>query len=161
MYKMANNSSMEIVDKIKEYTAKYKNPSNSDDISKQICNCKTIGDVKNLVDKTFPTWFVTILPEYSTDYSILQKNWVKVCKKIGCPLAQIMIVEEIEDGPEYTLIREFTECFAAAGFSVRKQMEYIPCSECSRALPSQAMYNYMKENDIPVTDQWITECTTC
>lgn len=151
----------ELSQKIKDYIDKYKNPPNSEDISKQIKECQTMGHVKNLVDKIFPDWFITVLPAYSNDYPTLQNNWEKTCKKNGCSLAQIMIVEEIESTPEFSLLSEFVECFAAAGFCVRRKLEIIPCSVCSKALPSRILYEYMKDKQLPITDKWSTKCTSC
>jgi hypothetical protein len=152
----------EIISKLKEYTDKYNNPDNSDEISIKIRNTPTIGGVKKLVDEVFPDWFVTTLDSYSIDYPYLQSNWIKCCDKIGCPTAQIMIVQETELGDNHTLIREFAECFSSAGFSVRRQMEFIPCSVCIAALPSIMMYDYMKENQMKVVDSgWADKCVNC
>ena len=156
-----DNDSLEFIDKLKQYISKYKNPPNHQEISDNIRECKTIGDVKNLVDKTFPEWFVTLIPRYSTDYSTLQTNWINCCKKAGVPTAQIMIVEDIEEGTDYSLIGEFTECFASAGFQVRRKQEFIPCCECGNAIASINMHSYMVEKGLPVVEKWSEKCTTC
>lgn len=152
-----NQNTINCIDKLKNYTAKYQNPANHQEISSQIKECKTIGDVKALVDKIFPEWFVTVMPCYSNDYPQLQANW----EKSNPTIAQIMIVEDVEQGDDYTLIREFAECFAAAGFQIRRKMEFIPCSVCSRALPSIMLHKYMQEKNMATTPHWADKCTTC
>jgi uncharacterized phage protein (TIGR02220 family) len=156
-----DTSTIDFINKIKNYEQKYNNPTNHKEISKQIRECRTIGDVKTLVDKTFPEWFITMLDQYSNDYPDLTTNWNNCCKRANVSPTQIMIVEEIEQGDDNTLIREFTECFSAVGFQVRRQMELIPCSVCFKALPSQMLYDYMKDKNITVPDQWNSKCTTC
>jgi len=152
----------DFISKLRDYTDKYKNPPNSKEISTELRNIPTLGGIKALVDVVFPQWFITTIPSYSIDYPQLQWNWMACCKKIGCPKAQIMIVEEIEQGDDHTLIREFAECFTAAGFSVRRKMEFIPCSVCSSALPSQHMYTHMKNINMPVVEGgWSSKCTAC
>jgi hypothetical protein len=152
----------EIISKLREQTEKYNNPENSDEISIKLRNTQTIGGVKKLVDEVFPDWFVTTFKSYSIDYPYFQANWIKCCNRIGCPTAQIMIVQEIESGDSHSLIREFAECFSSVGFSVRRQMEFIPCSVCLAALPSIMMYDYMKENQMKVVDSgWADKCVNC
>ncbi len=152
----------ELIGKLIQYTDKYKNPLNSKEISAKLLTIPTLGGIKTLVDDVFPDWFVTTIPSYSSDYHQFQLNWISCCKKIGCSKAQIMIVEEIEKGDDYSLIREFAECFTAAGFSVRRKMEFIPCSVCSSALPTKQMYDYMNsKNMLVVEGGWSSKCSTC
>jgi hypothetical protein len=153
--------SSNFLDQLKKYTSKFHNPSNYKEISNELRNCKTIGDIKILADKTFPGWFVTVIPSYSSDYPKFQENWKECCKKNKIPVAQIIIVEDIEEAPEYSLLSEFIECFSAVGFQVRRQMEFIPCSVCSRALPSIMMYEYMGKNNMERANEWAEKCTTC
>ena len=146
---------------VKEVTEKYNNPSNIDEIMEELKICKTLGDVKALTEKVFPDWFVTTLPRFCNDYPHFQKNWELVCQKIGVKPTQIMIVEEVEQGPNYTLIQNFAECFTRAGFVVRKQMEFIPCSKCGAAVPTQLVYKQLQEKIITVPPRWSETCSSC
>ena len=151
----------EMTEYIKEKTAKYKNPSDADQILQELRNIETLGGVKDLVDRIYPEWFVTVMPSFCTDYPHLQKNWKNVCNKIGIPQAQVMIVEDTEDGDEYTLIKHFAECFTRAGFAVRRKMEYIPCEKCACAIPTEQMYHYLKEKNFVVPETWDKLCQKC
>ena len=155
------NLTSEITDYIKDKTAKYKNPSNLDEILQEFTQIKTIGGVKELVDKVYPEWFVTTMNNFCPDYPHLQKNWQIVCSKIGIPRAQIIIVEETEDGTDYTLIRQFAECFTKAGFTIRRKMEFIPCEKCGNAVPTEQLYQHLKKNKFTVPEQWDKFCQKC
>ena len=145
---------------VKDVTDKYNNPPNTEEIMSELKLCQTLGDVKTLVDKVFPEWFVTTMPRFSNDYPQFQNNWTLVCKKIGVTPTQVMIVEEVEQGPDYTLIQNFAECFTRAGFAVRKKMEFIPCSECSSALPSALVYKQLEEKNKNLPE-WSQKCSKC
>ena len=148
--------------KIKDMTDKYVNPPNTPEILDKIKQCRTIGDVKTLVDQTFPTWFVTIMPRFCPDYQFLQTNWDDVCKRVPVLKAQIMIVEEVEQGDKYSLIQQFAECFSKAGFCVRRKMEFIPCSKCNSAVPSLMMYEYLKNQAKErIPKDWSKTCSGC
>ena len=79
-------------------------------------------------------------------------------KKAGVKPKQIMIVEEVEQGPNYTLVQNFAECFTRAGFSVRKKMEFFP--NTGRALPTQIINKQLVEKgiDVPI---WRTTYKNC
>lgn len=150
----------ELVDYIRHRTDIYKNPANTDEIMEELKECKTLGEVKKLSERVFPEWFVTIIPEFSTDYPQFYQNWQMVCQKAGSKLAQIMIVEEVEQGPNYTLVQHFAECFTKAGFCVRKKMEFFPCEKCGRALPTPIVHKQLVEKGI-VVPEWGQTCKNC
>jgi hypothetical protein len=133
----------------------YKNPPDHEAILAQMKNMKTLGEVKILVDEIFPSWFVTVLSGYSSDYPHLTNNWKKTCEEMGVKPAQIMIVDDFEYGPGYELIGNFAECFTRAGFSVRTKCQFIPCEEDGTAIPSECLYNLLKEKgDVVIPDVW-------
>tara|TARA_Y100000389_G_C17193190_1_gene379900 strand:+ start:138 stop:605 length:468 start_codon:yes stop_codon:yes gene_type:complete len=146
---------------IKDVTDKYTNPSNTDEIMEELTNCKTLGEVKALTERVFPEWFVTTMPRFCEDYPHFQKNWETVCQKIGVKPAQVMIVEEVEQGDQYSLIQHFAECFTRAGFVVRKKMEFIPCETCNAAVPSQIVYSQLKDKGITIPQEWSETCSSC
>ena len=46
----------------------YTDPENTVELILKIKNSPTLGEVKNLMDTTFPELFVTVLPKFSNDY---------------------------------------------------------------------------------------------
>jgi hypothetical protein len=150
----------EFVKYVREVTDKYNNPPNTDEIMEELKTCKTLGDVKALTERVFPDWFVTTMPSFCGDYPHFQNNWELICQKIGIPPTQVMIVEEVEQGPQYTLVQHFAECFTRAGFAVRKKMEFIPCEHCSVAVPTQLVYDQIKEKKT-IPPEWSQTCSSC
>lgn len=151
----------EFVKYVREVTDKYNNPSNTDKIIEELKTCKTLGDVKSLTERVFPEWFVTTMPRFCGDYPHFQTNWETICQKIGTRPTQVMIVEEVEQGGKYTLVQNFAECFTRSGFAVRKKMEFIPCSKCGVAIPSQLVYNQLQEKKITIPQEWSETCSSC
>ena len=150
----------ELVEYIRQRTDIYKNPDNTDEIMEELKECKTLGDVKKLTERVFPEWFVTIIPEFSADYPQFHQNWQMVCQKGGIKPTQIMIVEEVEQGTDYTLVQHFAECFTKAGFCVRKKMEFFPCEKCGRALPTPIVHKQLVETGISIPE-WGQTCKKC
>jgi hypothetical protein len=139
----------------------YQNPPNTDEIMEKLKSAYTIGSVKNLVEDVFPGWFITVLRGFSNDYPHLTKNWQTVCKSMNVGMAQIMIVDDYFEDEAHTLVRHFAECFTRAGFAVRRKAEFIPCEKCMSAIPSEGMYNLMKEKDFNVPEKWSNKCIAC
>jgi hypothetical protein len=139
----------------------YQNPPNTDEIMEKLKSAHTIGAVKNLVEDVFPGWFITVLRGFSNDYPHLTKNWETVCKSMNVGMAQIMIVDDYFEDEAHSLVRHFSECFTRAGFAVRRKAEFIPCEKCMSAIPSEGMYNLMKEKDFNVPEKWSNKCVAC
>jgi hypothetical protein len=140
---------------------KYLDPPNTIEILNKLLNTPTLGGVKSLVDETFPTWFVTIMESYCSDYPHLLKNWKQLCELSGVNRAQIIIVDDISFDDSHTLIKAFAECFTRSGFVVRRKNEYIPCEKCGCAVPSEAMWGIFKEKGLQVPEKWNFYCTKC
>lgn len=150
----------EMTEYIKNRTDIYKNPDNIQEIMDELRECKTLGEVKKLTERVFPDWFVTTISEFSEDYPQFNQNWQMICQKGGVNPTQIMIVEEVEQDPNYTLVQNFAECFTKAGFCVRKKMEFFPCEKCGRALPTAIVHKQLVEKGI-VVPEWGKTCKTC
>ena len=78
----------------------YTDPENTVELILKIKNSPTLGEVKNLMDTTFPGLFVTVLPKFSNDYPHLNKNWKKEYGGATCILSDASydnIVYEPED----------------------------------------------------------------
>lgn len=132
--------------------SKYADPENTVEIILKIKNCPTLGEIKNLMDKTFPGLFITVLPEFSEDYPHLNKNWKSICDSIPTTRKQIIILDNYSE--DCSLVKTFTECFTTAGFAVRRKSEYIPCEKTGKALPTEPIYMLLKEKGFTVPEKW-------
>ena len=139
----------------------YSNPDNTPELLARLSLLPTIKDVKNLIDEVFPNWIITAIDSYSDDYSHLQQNWKVMSNMTGGKPAQILIVEDIIFDDFHTLIRTFAEILTHAGFMVRRKNEFFPCYICGKAIPSEKLYNKMKEKDFPIPDTWKNKCSNC
>lgn len=143
-------------------TDKYLDPYNASDIIEELKSLPTMGAIKSLIDNTFPTWFVTTMDKYCTDYPHLNKNWRTICQMGNVKSTQVMIVDDFEFNDSHSLAIIFCECFTRAGFSVRRKQEFIPCNNCGSAVPTQLMWNLFKEKGkIKIPDVWSPNCSCC
>ena len=126
----------------------------------EIKSCRTILEVKNLMEKMLPGWCLGFSSKFSLDYPQLTANWNKVCENLNTRRAQIMIVKYIEEGkkdPENI----FADCFSGAGFCVRRATEFRACPKCGDVIPTKIMYDWMKRNKMTVPEEWSEKCTCC
>jgi len=130
----------------------YTDPDNTAELILKIKNTPTLGEVKNLMDITFPGLFVTVLPSFSDDYPHLNKNWKTICDSIPTTPKQVMILDNYSE--DCTLVKAFAECFTTAGFAVRRKCEYIPCEKTGKAVPCEGVYQLFKEKGFTVPEKW-------
>ena len=142
---------------------KYKNPENTDVIINKLKEQKSLLDVVNLIKETFPEWIITYMDSFCNDYPHLENNWDILCNRMGVRKAQIIIVEvcEPQEGEEFSLFNMFTECLTRAGFLVRSKWQFVPCSTCGCAVPTQEIYEFLKEKKIKTPEKWSTKCSKC
>ena len=141
---------------------KYLDPPETKEILEEMKKLPTIGEINTLIAKTFPTWHITALKGFSTNYPHLNKNWSTLCEHIGVSPTEVLIVEEVFFDDEHTLIRNFTECLTRAGFCVRRKDDYIPCTKCELvAVPTPRIHDTFKEKSIPVPEKSIPICKDC
>jgi hypothetical protein len=137
---------------------KYFDPPTTQDIIEEMTQAPTLGDVKQIVDREFPTWFIGILTEYCPDYPHLTMNWHRMTE---IPQA-ILMVEFLAFDYNHLLLTAFVEIFTKAGFSVRVGAEFAPCPECHAGVPVQGVYDMMKvEGKDGIPDSWSTRCKRC
>jgi hypothetical protein len=143
---------------------KYKDPDNVDVVMEQIRRAPTIGDVKEIADKIFPKWIVAVAPDYCPDYSEFLKTWDFLCSRLACKKQCVLIVEYLifeDPNNDYTLIRHLGELLTRAGYSVRRQEEFVGCTECHKAIVSPILYEILKKQQIPVPEIWTQKCSNC
>lgn len=139
----------------------YLDPPNTPEILSKLRELPTLGDVKNLVDKTFPKWIVALLIGYSEDYPTLTENWNSICESNNIKPTKVLIVDYLEFNDSHTLVKTLAELFTKAGFVVRRKNEFIPCSECDKAIPVQDLYHNLKKSQSIVPLEWSTKCSSC
>jgi hypothetical protein len=139
----------------------YSDPDNTPELLTRLSLLPTIKDVKQFIEEIFPNWIITAIDSYSEDYSHLEKNWKVMANMSGVNPAQILIVEDIVFDNCHTLIRNFAELLTRAGFMVRRKNEFFPCPVCNKAIPSENLYNKMKEKKFPIPDIWKSKCSNC
>lgn len=118
-------------------------------------------EIHKLITRTFPTWLIHSTPKYSEDYPHLDKNWTFVCDKNGASKQQIVIVDYIIKDDDHLLINIFCERMTREGYIVRRKEEFVSCDKCSAAIPSEKVYRHMKDNSLPVPDEWSPRCLSC
>ena len=141
----------------------YTDPASTPEILQELRNLPTIGGVKELIDKTFPGWMIAALDGYCSDYPHLSRNWSTICDAACVGKTQILIVEDLCFDETHTLIRSFAECLTAAGFSIRRQKEFIPCQSCNIiAVPSPETHEFFKgKASVVQPDKWEPVCASC
>jgi hypothetical protein len=79
----------------------------------------------------------------------------------GSKKAQIIIVDDIIDDKDHTIVKMFSECFTLCGFNVRTKNDYFECSDCGKAIPSFKLWKTFKEKKLNVPETWGPTCTNC
>ena len=140
---------------------KYIDPPNAAEIIAKIKTLPTIKDIKLLADELFPGWWCGTSKEYSNDYPHLRENWTRVCVSIRTKKSLIIFVDFLEFGIDHTVIKMFAETFTRAGFIVRKNSDYVKCSKCEHAIPSEEIWSIFKQKNFNVPLKWDSVCTKC
>lgn len=117
--------------------------------------------IQELIVKTFPTWLLHSTDRYSHDYPHLESNWATICAKTGVDKQKIVIVDAIIKDDEHLLINIFCERMTREGYVVRRKGEFIGCSKCGAAIPSEIVYRNMKSYNLPIPIKWSDKCSTC
>ena len=143
----------------------YKDPDDIDELKNIIEKMKTLSTTSETIDfinTHFPGWIICILPDYSADYPHLSYNWNFICDKINTMPKKIIIVDQIIQDPDYTLLAHLCEFITKNGYMVRRKEEFISCEKCGRAIPSAGLYEYMKTK-MPdkIPKEWSATCKNC
>lgn len=145
------------------------NPSTVNEQIASISQAKHMGEVLALANKYLPNWIVGFLDKYSNDYPALTALWDTVCtidsEEKPRRKAQIMLVNFMRNTSasesEYKLLNSFVEVFTLAGFSVRRVHDIVPCTVCNAGIPSQELYNTMKNAKLGIPEERADKCSTC
>lgn len=145
-----------------EIQSRYEDDENKDRILEKVKNSPSLKEVVDVINKYLPGWIVTFMPAYCSEYPHLQEDWEKLCLHMEVPKTQIMIVDEIIFDEKHTVVRSLCEVFTRCGFSVRRKLEYIPCSKCGRAVPTRYIYEkfrHDKSKKVPI--EYKEMCGNC
>ena len=143
---------------------KYKNPSQeiTESIMNYLKEAETHNEVITIINSIFPTWIIGCSKKYSIDYPHFTKNWENVCTKIKCNTLDIIIIDELVfNDKDYSLIQTFCELLTLFGHSVRRKEEFFECKFCSNILPTEKVYNKLKDFKIKVPKFWSMKCANC
>lgn len=124
----------------------HKDPENWEELLDKMKNLKTLGEVLNMFNETFPGIVIGFMNGYSPDYPHLKEDWDKIAKMNNTTTKQVMILDDVSFDENHNLVRHFCECFTRAGFSVRRKMEFIPCKETGLAVPTELLYYCYKSD---------------
>ena len=130
--------------------------------------CKTLDELKNLINEVYPDWVQQFYRGYSSDYSCLTYSWHTMCQALKTAPKGIILVEfvppSIKDvgAEEYSLLRKFLDTMVVSGFVVRRTIEFRVCPKCKLVLPKHNLYKkmkFMKPKDVP--EDWDYKCRSC
>jgi hypothetical protein len=147
---------------------KYKNPRGVEDIMVQLKNCKTIAEVKNLINEIYPDLIQGFSRGYSLDYPELIRSWHNLCQALKTAPKGIILVEYVppsikdDNTGNYTLIRKFLDTMVVCGFVARRTIEFRICPTCKLVLPKHDLYKkikFMKPESVP--KNWDYKCSSC
>lgn len=139
----------------------------TDKIISELKICPTGGDVFKLIYSTFPNWIIDSYESYSTDYEILQNNWLQTCIKLNYIPQKIIMVDKLNLNKElqnqYILISTFSEVLTRMGFIVRSKYDIISCVVCNKVLLSELLYNSISnEGSLFIKpSRWSNKCINC
>lgn len=139
----------------------FTDPPNPIDTIKKITELKTPAEIQDYIEKIFPGWIICSLDKYCIDYPHLQNNWVEICRSSGVQPTKIILVADIKFDDEHKVTRAFCEFLTKNGYVVRRSGEFIPCSKCLSAIPCQDIWHLLKENNLPVPNEWQSTCSKC
>jgi hypothetical protein len=140
----------------------YEDPENVESLIEQLKASPTVRDALNVMKNVFPDWWNgQTLDSYSVDYPTLTCNWMGVTTNLKCKPTVIMLVENVELDDNHIFTRSMCELLINAGFSVKRNIDYVACLKCKNAIPSKELHAEMKTNNVVVPNQWSHSCISC
>ena len=122
-----------------------------------ITKLRTIQEVLEYIQSKHPGWIIDMYDGYSSDYKELSDNWVKVCDTFKTSPQRIILIERFELDDHYN----FAELLTQTGFVIRTRYEFSPCPKCNLIIPTQQIYEKLKESKKSVPEVWSQSCSTC
>jgi hypothetical protein len=140
----------------------YKDPENKIDIKQKITTLQTLKEIEDYINEIYPGWIVCYVNRYSYDYPHLESNWDYICAKNKTKRGQILIVDDIFEGDDYSILKIFINIFILSGFIVRTKDELFVCEKCNSAIPNKETFEKMKDSNIEMKiKEWNNKCSSC
>lgn len=134
----------------------------------------TPGDILSYIHSTTQGWIRDVSDGYSDDYSVLTANWERVCECIrhragvSCFPAQIVMVNHLDmrsTDKENVFFQKLCDRMTQFGYCVRRAEELQLCPVCSKAIPTEELYNRIVQSESPIASQlpriWSERCDSC
>jgi hypothetical protein len=128
---------------------------------KNLCELSSPTEIQEFIETVKPGWLLYKLDRYSADYKFLDDNWTKICEMNKMSPQKIVLVSNIVFDIQHRLENVIAEFLTRKGYVVRRITEFIPCSNCERAIPCKEVWEKMVENNLPVPSTWASTCTGC
>jgi hypothetical protein len=140
----------------------YKDPETKNEIKQKITTLQTLKELVDYMNEIYPGWILNYVNNYSYDYSHLESNWDYTCKQNKIKRGQIVIVDNIFEGDEYSILKIFINIFILSGFIVRTKDELFICEKCNSAIPNKETFEKIKNSNIELRiKEWKNKCSTC
>jgi len=145
---------------------KYKNPPNVQEYIHRFMTLSNKEEKQKFIEDTFPGWFIASSDRYCVDYPHLQLNWEAMCKTHNVQPQKIVIVDEVhfdlkEAEHNHSLLMLICDILTKSGYVIRRKEELTGCEKCQHAMPTQALWCFLKEKSLPVPRVWSSTCSTC
>jgi len=150
-----------VEEKVHEPTDQFVDPSNASLIVEELTTLGTCKDVLDKIKSVYPEWIVTYINNYSDDYPTLTRNWNFICSKAQTTPTKIIIVKHIKFDSFHVCVCAFAELLTIMGNCVRQEEDLGMCTVCGAAIPSQPMWQIMKEKGLDVPEVWSLKCKKC
>jgi len=93
----------------------------------------THGHILQIINEGMPEWIIHACDDYAKDCDKLKRNWYLTCRKIGCPVAQVVIVRDMHFDNEHSLMKVICEVMTRCGYAVRDRDTICRCVGCGNA----------------------------
>ena len=145
---------------------RFKDTPNCKDVIERIKNLSNIGEIIEYIKILYPEWIKSFHPCFSSDYNILNKNWVIMCDKVlKTSLKDIILVEEDEFKSDSDVLNTCCEILTRSGFLIRKYDNYVKCQNCDRLIPTideiKKIQTINKKLNLQFPGEWMDSCTEC
>ena len=144
----------------------YTDPENVTELLAEFKSLSNKDDIHDFITRVFPGWLIASADRYSVDYPHLQHNWETICRKTQTQPQKIVIVDTIffdkkEDKFTHSLLTTICEVLTRYGYVVRRKEEITGCLECQSAMPTEELWGFMKQAELPVPQVWSRVCSRC
>ena len=140
----------------------YKDLENKNEIKEKITTLQTLKELVDYINEIYPNWIISYVSRYSYDYPHLEANWDYICNQSKIKKGQIVLVDNIFEGDEYSILKIFINIFILSGFIVRTKDEIVICGKCQAAIPNKETFEKMIDMNVDIKiSRWNDKCSAC